>query len=105
MIRHLVIWRYRPGADPEQCRQLVRAMSEYPQHFPSMQNFRLTKNMSERDTRYSHVLMVEFPSERELREYLNSPMHSSLAKRSREVMDDRIIVTVDDAVSVEDTTS
>lgn len=79
-IRHMVLFRFRPDADPELRRTVLDRLAELPGHYPAMRRFALGENASERDTSFSHAMTMEFAGFDELHAYLNSERHEALVR-------------------------
>ena len=94
MIKHMVLFRFKPETPAEIQDALLQSMRELPTHFPAMKRFGLGVNVSERDQKYSHAMTIEFDTMEELKAYLNSDYHEgSTAKRFRPVIQERAIVS------------
>ena len=72
----------------------VRELSEFPKRWPAMQRWTLGRNISQRDSTFPYAFVVEFESEKELRDYLNSEAHEAYVReRWRPVIEQRAIVS------------
>ena len=80
MIRHMVLFRFRPDVDLDLRRTVLHRLAELPGHYPAMQRFALGENASERDTSFSHAMTMEFATFDDLRAYLNSERHEALVR-------------------------
>lgn len=84
MIRHIVMWKFRPGTEVEQAAFLdgLRGLQGV---IPQLLKSEVAKNVG--DGNYDAVLIAEFESMTALETYKNDPRHvavSSLCKRIRE---------------------
>ncbi len=94
MVKHMVLFRFKPDTPAEVQADLLTSMGELPIHFPAMKRFGLGVNVSERDQKYSHAMTMEFDSVADLKSYLNSEYHEgSTASRFKPVIQERAIVS------------
>lgn len=94
MLRHMVLFRFRPDADMETRRAVLDGLAGLPSLFPAMQRFGLGENVSQRDSTFTHVMTVEFESRRELESYLASPAHELFVSSTfRPAVEDRVIAS------------
>ncbi len=90
----MVVFRFKPETPANVQAELLKSMSELPNHFPAMKRFGLGVNVSERDQRYSHAMTMEFDTMAEMKAYLNSEYHEgSTATRFKPVIEERAIVS------------
>ena len=75
MIRHMVLFGFRPGVEDADRESILAELATFPGHFPAMRQFGLGENISQRDTTFSHVMTIEFETRRELEDYLDSERH------------------------------
>lgn len=94
MIRHIVVFSFKPDA-PEHLKQaLLDEYSTFPSHYPAMRNFQAGHNISERDGTFEYGFTVEFETVGELKSYLNSPSHEEhVSERFRPLIARRAIVS------------
>ena len=94
MVKHMVVFRFKPDTPVEVQAELLKSMGELPIHFPAMKRFGLGVNVSERDQKYSHAMTMEFDTVDELKAYLNSEYHEgSTASRFKPLIQERAIVS------------
>lgn len=97
MIRHMLMFRLKAGADPAACEAMLSELAAFPVRYPAMRNFALGPNASKRDNRFSHGMTIEFESWSDLDSYLSSPAHERfVAERFRPLVDERAIASIDD---------
>jgi 2,3-dihydroxy-p-cumate/2,3-dihydroxybenzoate 3,4-dioxygenase len=97
VIRHLVAFRFAPDLPAAARQAVLDELATFPERYPAMRRFYVGENISQRDRTYTHALVVEFDTEAELLEYLNSDTHEAfVAERFRPAIDGRVIVTVED---------
>ncbi len=75
MVRHMVLFRFRPEILPGVEKQILQQLAELPAHYPAMERFGLGPNESDRDQTFSHVMTMEFAREEDLHSYLKSERH------------------------------
>ena len=78
--KHMVLFRFRPEADPTTRQAVLDRLAELPSHYPAMDRFGLGENVSERDDSFSHAMTMEFATLDALRAYLNSDRHEALVR-------------------------
>jgi len=94
MIKHMVLFRFRPEVEAAKRDTLLREYVGFPQAHAKMRNFTLGRNISRRDSTFEYAFTVEFESEADLREYLDSPEHEEhVIKRFRPLIEARAIVS------------
>jgi len=77
MIRHTVLFKFRPGIsweDPrvERAEQITRAL---PIHIPEIKNWWVGRNIAKRENAYDLVLQGDFADQEALARYLTHPEH------------------------------
>ncbi len=80
MVRHMVLFRFRPETEAHARRTVLGKLAELPRQYPAMQRFGLGENVSGRDDTFSHVMTMEFAEHDELVSYLNSDGHEELVR-------------------------
>lgn len=75
MIRHVLLFRFKPETSAEEARTLLAELAELPSRYPAMRRFGLGENVSQRDQTFSHVMSLEFDGREQLEAYLNSSHH------------------------------
>ena len=94
MIRHMVLFAFKPEVDAERRVRLLREYTTFPALHPAMRNFTLGRNISERDQTFEYAFTVEFGSSAELKAYLNSREHEEhVVERFRPLIASRAIVS------------
>jgi hypothetical protein len=94
MIKHLLMFRFRPDA-PEHARAaLLREYRDFPKIFPWMRNFTLGRNASKRDKTFEYAFSIDFDSQADLDRYLSSKEHEEhVVLRFRPLIESRAIVS------------
>jgi catechol 2,3-dioxygenase-like lactoylglutathione lyase family enzyme len=94
MIRHTVVFRFRPEVDPATVEDVLARLRTFPAHFPAMRRFSAGPNVSDRDDRFTHAFSVEFDTRAALSAYLTSDLHETfVAEVWRPVIAERAIVS------------
>jgi hypothetical protein len=94
MIKHMVLFRFRPEVEADRRDALLREYVTFPQIHAKMRNLTLGKNISRRDSTFEYAFTVEFDSEADLRDYLDSPEHEEhVVQRFRPLIESRAIVS------------
>ena len=94
MIRHMVFFSFKPDVDPSRRDALLREYTTFPAVYPTMRNFTLGRNISQRDQTFEYAFTVEFEGEGDLRAYLNSREHEDhVVERFRPLIAARAIVS------------
>ena len=100
MIKHTVFFRFREDAPERQKQDLLAEYARFPNIFPTMRNFSIGRNTSERDQTFEYAFSVEFASEEALKSYLASAAHEEhVVQRFRPIVSARAIVSYESAES------
>ncbi len=96
MIRHVVAFSFREDADRAARDAVLEELARFPARFPAMRRFALNRNISQRDTTYTHAFFVEFDDEAALVSYLSSAAHEEFVERRwRPVIAARAIASIE----------
>lgn len=94
MINHTVFFAFRSGVTDEQKRTLLAEYPTFPKQFPTMRNFTLGSNISQRDQTFEYAFNVQFDTEEDLKAYLNSDAHEEhVTQRFKPLISQRAIVS------------
>lgn len=94
MIKHIVAFRFKPEVTEARQDQILTDLRKFPDKFPAMRNWTCGRNISQRDTKFTHACVVEFDTEKELIDYLESHEHEEyVAKEFRPYIEERALVT------------
>ncbi|MDB5872968.1 MAG: hypothetical protein JWQ07_2410 [Ramlibacter sp.] len=97
MIRHMVLFSFKPSVDQDQRHQLLDLLAELPRQFPDMQGFQLGVNVSKRDRRFSHGMTMGFATLGDLEKYLDSERHERFVRENfAPLIEERAIVSIVD---------
>ena len=94
MIKHIVAFRFKENVQEDVVKELLAEQNDFPNRFPGMKNWTMGRNISKRDDTFTHAFVVEFDSEKDLVEYLNSEEHERwVREKFRPVIEKRAIVS------------
>jgi hypothetical protein len=94
MIKHTLMFRFRPTAPEADRLALLREYCEFPQRFPWMKNFTIGRNISQRDQTYEYAFTIDFESQSDLDRYLLSKEHEDhVEQRFRPLVESRAIAS------------
>ncbi|HYG45403.1 MAG TPA: Dabb family protein [Bordetella sp.] len=94
-IKHVCAFRFRDDVEDSIREDMLNELMSFPKKFPGMKNWLQSRNVSQRDDRFSHAFIVEFDTEHELLAYLNSSSHETFVKeRFRPIIQERAIITL-----------
>jgi Stress responsive A/B Barrel Domain len=97
MIRHMVLFAFKPSVDEELRCKLLAMLADLPRQFPEMRGFQLGVNVSKRDNRCSHGMTMSFNTLSDLENYLNSERHENLVRENfAPIIKERVIVSMVD---------
>ena len=89
MIRHIVMWKFRPGTEAEQ-EQFLTALAALQGVIPQLLKSEVARNVGEGN--YDAVLVSEFESLETLETYKNDPRHVEVSKLCKSIREDRVAV-------------
>lgn len=94
MIRHMLLFSFRPDVSETDRNQLLDGLRSFPSWFPDMRGFELGRNESRRDSSYEYGMTLTFESFGKLQEYLDSKQHERFtADRFSPLVSGRAIVS------------
>jgi hypothetical protein len=85
MLTHIVIWKYKPGADEEQRREHVALLSRLPQVIPEIQSFSVGFDVLRLPRSYHTGLVAVFRDRAGLEAYTVHPNHVAVADLGRSI--------------------
>jgi hypothetical protein len=85
MLRHVVLFRFKPETSPETVREIEDCFRALPAKIPEVAGFEWGKDVSIQGLThgYTHCFTVSFASERERDTYLPHPEHAAFIALSR----------------------
>ena len=89
MIRHIVMWKFRPGTEAEQ-KQFLDGLRSLQGVIPQLLKSEVAINVGEGN--YDAVLVSEFESLEALDTYKNDPRHKAVSSLCKSIRTDRVAV-------------
>ena len=89
MIRHIVMWKFRPGTEAEQA-QFLDALRALQGVIPQLLRSEAARNVGPGN--YDAVLVSEFESLEALEAYKNDPRHKAVSALCKSIREDRVAV-------------
>lgn len=81
MIHHLVLFKFRPTASPDDLGAAERALLAMKEQIAEIRDIRFTPNLGPSSEQYSHVLLVMCDDMAAVQRYLDHPVHRSTVDR------------------------
>ena len=91
MIRHIVMWKFRPGTEAEQTEFLTR-LRGLQGVVPQLLRSEVAVNSKKGEGSYDAVLVSEFESLETLEIYKNDPRHQAVSALCKSIREDRAVV-------------
>ena len=89
MIRHIVMWKFRPGTEAEQ-KKFLESLRNLQGVIPQLLRSEVAENMGEGN--YDAVLVSEFESMEALETYKQDPRHQAVSALCKSIREDRVAV-------------
>ena len=89
MIRHIVMWKFRPGTEAEQERFLT-GLAALQGVIPQLLKSQVARNVGPGN--YDAVLVSELESLETLEAYKNDPRHKAVSALCKSIREDRVAV-------------
>ena len=89
MIRHIVMWKFRPGTEGAQ-EQFLSGLRALQGVVPQLLRSEVTRNVAPGN--YDAVLVSEFRSLEDLEAYKNDPRHKAVSALCKSIREDRVAV-------------
>ena len=89
MIRHIVMWKFRPGTEAEQ-EQFLGGLRGLQGVIPQLKRSEVAVNVGQGN--YDAVLVSEFESLEALDAYKNDPRHKAVSALCKSIRTDRVAV-------------
>lgn len=89
MIRHIVMWKFRPGTEQEQA-QFLEGLKQLQGVIPQLLKSEVAVNVGADN--YDAVLVSEFESLEALEIYKNDPRHKAVSALCKSIREDRVAV-------------
>ena len=89
MIRHIVMWKFRPGTEKEQA-QFLEGLKQLQGVIPQLLKSEVAVNVGADN--YDAILVSEFESLEALEIYKNDPRHKVVSALCKSIREDRVAV-------------
>ena len=89
MIRHIVMWKFRPGTEAEQ-KAFLEGLRGLQGVIPQLKRSEMAVNVGQGN--YDAVLVSEFESLEALDAYKNDPRHKAVSALCKSIRTDRVAV-------------
>lgn len=89
MIRHIVMWKFRPGTKTEQAR-FLEGLRNLQGVIPQLLKSEVAVNVGQGN--YDAVLVSEFENLEALETYKNDPRHQAVSALCKSIREDRVAV-------------
>ena len=89
MIRHVVMWKFRPGTELEQ-QAFLTALQGLQGVIPQLRSSRVAKGIG--SDNYDAVLISDFDSMEDLAAYKEDPRHQAVSVLCKAIREDRVAV-------------
>ena len=89
MIRHIVMWKFRPGTEAEQ-KAFLEGLRGLQGVIPQLKRSEVAVNVGQGN--YDAVLVSEFDSLEALDAYKNDPRHKAVSALCKSIRTDRVAV-------------
>ena len=89
MIRHIVMWKFRPGTEKEQA-QFLEGLKQLQGVIPQLLKSEVAVNVGADN--YDAILVSEFESLESLEIYKNDPRHKAVSALCKSIREDRVAV-------------
>ena len=89
MIRHIVMWKFRPGTEREQ-QEFLTGLKGLQGVIPQLLRSEVAVNVLPGN--YDAVLVAEFHSLEDLDTYKNDPRHKAVSALCKSIREDRVAV-------------
>jgi antibiotic biosynthesis monooxygenase (ABM) superfamily enzyme len=96
LVDHLVLFRVREDAAPEEVEELLGGLRALRSAVPNVVDISVGENFSERGGSFTHGLFVRFATPDDLHAYMGHPEHLKVVERLDALTEgDRIVVDYD----------
>ena len=91
MIRHIVMWKFRPGTENE-ARDFMEKLAALYGVIPQIRQQQIGVDCSGSGKNYSAVLVSDFDSLEDLEAYKNDPRHQAVSALCKSIRESRVAV-------------
>ena len=95
MLRHVVMFRWKPGTGVADLAALERALAELPAQVPEIRAYRFGRDAGLVQGNFDFAIVADFADEAAWRRYVDHPAHQKLvAERVRPILQERAAAQV-----------
>lgn len=93
-LRHVVCFKFKPDAKPEQVDGIVKAFAELPKKIDGIRAYESGTNNSPENLNkgFTHVFVVTFKDEAARTAYLPHPAHKAFVDQLKPILEDAFVV-------------
>ncbi len=93
-LRHVVLFKFKPGTDPAAITQVEVAFAALPSKIPEIRDFEWGLNNSPEDLNkgFTHCFLVTFDSEEDRAVYLPHPDHQAFVGLLSDILEDVTVI-------------
>ncbi len=97
MLRHIVLFRFRPDAQPEAIQRIEAAFAALPNRIEQIQGFEWGRNNSPEglDKGFTHAFVVSFADAAGRDAYLPHPAHRAFVDQLEPLLGDALVIDYD----------
>lgn len=81
MIRHSISFRFKEEIAEADRQRILDELTTFPSLYPQMRNWHVGRNISTRDSTFTHTMSIEFDTEADLLAYVNSETHENFVRQ------------------------
>jgi hypothetical protein len=93
-VRHVVHFKFKKGATPEQIDKVVKEFAALPSKIQEIEGFEwgTSSNPDGRDKGFSYCWILTFKTEKDRDTYIHHPAHQALIAMGKPLLDDVMVV-------------
>jgi hypothetical protein len=94
LLRHVVLFKFKADATPEQIQEIVQEFQKLPMQIPQIQAFESGTDISPEQLSkgFTHCFFVTFDSAADRDLYLRAPAHLAFVAKLNPILDDAMVV-------------
>jgi len=95
VLRHVVLFRWKPGTGAAELAALERALAELPAQVPEIRSYQYGRDAGLTQGTFDFAIVAEFADEAAWRRYVDHPAHQKLiTERVRPIVQERAAAQV-----------
>lgn len=91
MIRHVVMWKFRPGCEA-QAEEFMTRLAALKDEIEVIRHLEIRKDCSDKADHFTAMLISDFDSVEDMNAYLNDPRHKAVSALCKSIREDRACV-------------